>query len=420
MEMGKTQQNVLNSRFRQLFHRYYEFGVIRKHLGRNQMDLAGKVVLDAGCGSGFGTQVILEDFQPQEVHALDALPEQIELVKQRGLPVDACVGDIADTQFEPDTFDAVFAFGLFHHVPEWQQAIEETKRILKPGGVLIGNEIAKKEQANGFRWESFRQGLVDAGYQVIEDEGIYMGFFRSFVCVNPDPSAPDAAGPTKKGKKGPTTAQWMLLTSLVFAAILLPFILFGSRLEAWTERFIESASQQPILVALVLGGLLASDIVLPIPSSLTSTAAGFLLGFVKGLLVSLTGMTISCIIGYWLGRRLGRPVASRIVGNDGIERLEELSQRAGNWAIVIARPVPMLAEASVLFAGMSRMPLYQYLLLSTLSNLGISAVYATVGALSATVNSFLLAFAGSILVPLVAMVLVRTKPKSQPLQEGTD
>jgi uncharacterized membrane protein YdjX (TVP38/TMEM64 family) len=79
----------------------------------------------------------------------------------------------------------------------------------------------------------------------------------------------------------------------------------------------------------------------------------------------------------------------------------------------------MLAEASVLFAGISGMPLAQYLLLSTLSNLGISAAYAAVGALSATVNSFLLAFAGSILLPLVAMLLVRTKP-AQTVQESAD
>jgi uncharacterized membrane protein YdjX (TVP38/TMEM64 family)/ubiquinone/menaquinone biosynthesis C-methylase UbiE len=419
MEMGKTQQNVVNSRIRELFQRYYEFGVIKKHLRRNRVDLAGKVVLDAGCGSGFGIQVILEDLQPQEAHALDALPEQIELVERRELTVDACIGDIADTQFESDKFDAVFAFGLFHHVPEWQQAVEETKRILKPGGVLLGNEIAKKEQANGFKWESFRQALVDAGFQVVEDEGIYMGFFRSFVCVNPNPSADEATAPVCEKSKGTSIGRWVLLTSLIFAAILVPFILFGSQLEAWTEQFVKTASQQPGLVGLVLGSLLASDIVLPIPSSLTSTAAGFLMGFVKGLLTSLAGMTISCIIGYWLGRRLGRPVACRIVGNDGIERLEELSQRAGNWAIVIARPVPMLAEASVLFAGISGMPLAQYLLLSTLSNLGISAAYAAVGALSATVNSFLLAFAGSILLPLVAMLLVRTKP-AQTVQESAD
>jgi uncharacterized membrane protein YdjX (TVP38/TMEM64 family)/ubiquinone/menaquinone biosynthesis C-methylase UbiE len=418
MEMGRTQQSVLNSHFRQFFHRYYEFGVIKKHLRSNHVDLAGKVVLDAGCGSGFGTQVILEDFRPQEVHALDALPEQVEMVKQRELPVEACIGDIADTQFESDKFDAVFAFGLFHHVSEWQQAIEETKRILKPGGVLMGNEIAKKDHANGFRWESFRQALVDAGFQVLEDEGIYMGFFRSFVCVNAGPSADEPAATTRMSN-GTDAARWILLTVLVFMAILLPFILFESQIEAWTRQFIDSAAQQPGLVALVLGGLLASDIVLPIPSSLTSTATGLLLGFGRGLLVSLVGMTISCIIGYWVGQRFGRPVASRIVGKDGIERLEELSQRVGNWAIVIARPVPMLAEASVLFAGMSRMPLYQYLMLSTLSNLGISAVYAAVGALSATVNSFLMAFAGSILVPLIAMLLVRTKPRAQTAQEGT-
>jgi membrane protein DedA with SNARE-associated domain len=108
------------------------------------------------------------------------------------------------------------------------------------------------------------------------------------------------------------------------------------------------------------------------------------------------------------------------VGSDGLDRLEELSQHVGNWAIVIARPVPMLAEASVLFAGISGMPMHQYLLLSALSNVGISAVYAAVGALSATVDSFLLAFAGSILVPLVAMLLVRTRPAPRALRQDTD
>jgi hypothetical protein len=51
----------------------------------------------------------------------------------------------------------------------------------------------------------------------------------------------------------------------------------------------------------------------------------------------------------------------------------------------------------------------QFLLLTTLSNLGISAVYAAVGALSANANSFLLAFGGSILIPLVAMVISKMR-----------
>lgn len=419
MEMGETQLHVVNSRIRQLFQKYYEFGIIKKHLRKNQIDLAGKTILDAGCGSGYSTELILDEFQPEELHALDAMPEQIERVKQRRLPVTATVGDIADTEFSSDKFDAVFAFGVFHHVPEWQKAIEEMKRVLKPGGVLVGGEIAKKEEAGDFEWAKFAEGLECAGLKIVEDERIYFGYFRSFVCVKPNsPAGSTANTPSQLAAASNQTAlRWLLLAGLVFAVILIPFFLFGPQIEAWTERFIESAARQSGWVAVVLGSLLAFDILLPVPSSLASTAAGLLLGFVKGLITSLVGMTICCAIGFWLGARFGRSAARRIVGDSELKRLEELSRRFGNWAIVIARPVPMLAEASVLFAGMSGVPVYQFLLLSTLSNLGISAVYAAVGALSATTNSFLLAFAGSILVPLVAMLATRRRAPPQEAEE---
>jgi hypothetical protein len=48
-------------------------------------------------------------------------------------------------------------------------------------------------------------------------------------------------------------------------------------------------------------------------------------------------------------------------------------------------------------------------MLSTLSNLAISAVYAAIGAMSASVNSFLLAMAGSIMVPWLAMILFKKR-----------
>jgi len=203
---------------------------------------------------------------------------------------------------------------------------------------------------------------------------------------------------------GRSTHRWLLLCTLVFAMILVPFLLFGERIENWTEDFVQSASGQPVWVATVLGSLLAVDILMPIPSSLVSTAAGFLLGLMRGMTVSLVGMIVSCIIGYWLGAKFGRPIADRLVGSDELNRLENMSRRLGDWVIVASRPVPMLAEASVLFAGIGRMSLYRFLLLSTLSNLAISATYAAVGAFSATVNSFLLAFAGSILFPAIAML----------------
>ena len=204
-----------------------------------------------------------------------------------------------------------------------------------------------------------------------------------------------------------STYRWVLLCTGVLALILVPFFLFGAQIETWTESFLRSASDQSTWVALVLGSLLATDILVPVPSSLVSTAAGFFLGLAGGMVASLAGMTISCVMGYWLGARFGRPMANRLVGEQELARLEKLSQRFGDWVIVVTRPVPVLAEASALFAGISGMPMHQFLLLSTLSNLGVSAVYAAVGAFSATANSFLLAFGGSILVPLVAMILTK-------------
>jgi len=205
-----------------------------------------------------------------------------------------------------------------------------------------------------------------------------------------------------QGKKG-----WLLLGALLLAFILLPFFLFGAQIETWTRAFLESAASRPLLIAMVLGGLLATDILLPVPSSVVSTAAGLLLGFVGGMLTSLVGMIISCVAGFWLGARFGRPLADRMVGAGELCWLEEKGRRLGDWVVVVARPIPVLAEASVILAGMSRMRTHRFMMLTTLSNLGVSAVYAAIGALSATINSFLLAMAGSILVPWLAMIIYK-------------
>ena len=75
--------------------------------------------------------------------------------------------------------------------------------------------------------------------------------------------------------------------------------------------------------------------------------------------------------------------------------------------IVVLRAVPVLAEASVVLAGLSEMPLRRFLFLTGLANLGIAATYAAVGAFAVEANSFLVAFAGSILLPGLAMLSAR-------------
>ncbi len=191
--------------------------------------------------------------------------------------------------------------------------------------------------------------------------------------------------------------------------MIVPFIIFGEHVDAWTTQLIEGPRQHPGLVSAILGGLLSSDILLPVPSSIVSTACGLLLGLVPGTLVSLTGMVTSCIIGYSLAATFGRPFVSRMVGDASMQQFETLRKRYGQWVIILARPVPVLAEISVLFAGVSRMPFGRFLLLSTLSNLGISLVYAAIGAYAADLNAFFIAVAGSVLLPGIGMLCMRHK-----------
>lgn len=204
--------------------------------------------------------------------------------------------------------------------------------------------------------------------------------------------------------------NWALLAIAILLIILLPFFLFGESVENWTSYFLNS-SPPKLLVGIVIGGLLSVDILAPIPSSIVSTGGGYFLGFILGTLVSLTGMTVSCIIGYYLGAKFGNPISERLVGSQELLKFEKLQKKYGDFVIIISRAVPVLAETSILVAGIGRMPLNRFILIILLSNLGISLAYSAIGAYSANINSFLLAFAAAIVLPAIAIGFLKLKIK---------
>ncbi|XXT17526.1 hypothetical protein WME94_45590 [Sorangium sp. So ce429] len=69
--------------------------------------------------------------------------------------------------------------------------------------------------------------------------------------------------------------------------------------------------------------------------------------------------------------------------------------------------MPVLSEASVVVAGAGRMPLRAFFTVTALANLGISATYAAVGASAARLTSVLPLFAGIVLLPGIALLVVR-------------
>jgi uncharacterized membrane protein YdjX (TVP38/TMEM64 family) len=200
--------------------------------------------------------------------------------------------------------------------------------------------------------------------------------------------------------------RWTAIAAVFLIVILAPFFLFENNLNALAARLTRPGIRTGAIAGAIVF-LLAADVFLPVPSSVISTASGATLGFIPGLAASTLGMTLGCLLGHICGRRWGSPLVRRFVGDRDLEIVSERFRRSSGWALAAMRPVPVLAEASALFAGVSRLPLRSYLVVTTLANTGISAVYCAAGANAFTRGSFLLAFVASLALPGVAMMISR-------------
>ncbi len=196
--------------------------------------------------------------------------------------------------------------------------------------------------------------------------------------------------------------HWILLITAALAVPILPFLMFGESAESQMAHWLD-LSKSPGTAATLVIGLLASDIFLPVPSSLVSTFAGKALGFWLGTAASWCGMTIGTSVAYWLVRWLGRPLAQRLSSEEELARMDALANRYGVLILILARPVPVLAEASVLVMGTMQIGWWRFFAAVGLSNFGIAAVYALLG----DRVQLPIAMAAAFAVPVVVTIAVR-------------
>ena len=200
--------------------------------------------------------------------------------------------------------------------------------------------------------------------------------------------------------------RWLGLCCGLLLFILIPFFFLEETIMHAFNRAIDVELSQAWFAGLITL-LLALDLVLPVPSSIASTTAGAALGFGAGTLTCWVGMSLGCVIGYWLGSEAGTPTVQRLVGIQELEKAKRLGSRYGVMFLMVSRAVPILAEVSVITAGVMRVPPKLFFIVTAFSNLGISAVYAGIGAFAFELHSFLLAFGGAILVPGSAILVFR-------------
>lgn len=160
-------------------------------------------------------------------------------------------------------------------------------------------------------------------------------------------------------------------------------------------------------VAAVVVGLLATDVFLPVPSSVVATLAGYQLGVIGGTGAVWCGMTVGAVIGFALARWLGPRFVSWMTRQSDLVRTQRLTDRYGPLILVLGRGVPVLAEASVLLLGMHGLSWRRFLPPVLLSNLGLALAYAAFGELAEKYSLLPLALGVSIALPVVMVALFR-------------
>jgi ubiquinone/menaquinone biosynthesis C-methylase UbiE len=146
---------------------------------------AGALCLEIGCGRGKGVELIQRAFHPRRVDALDIDPLMIRLAEKRcnGKAQGLSFFYVADAQALPypdACMDAVFNFGIIHHLEDWERGIGEVARVLVRGGLFYFEEIYPPLYANflfrrlvahptenRFHGEQFRAAISSVGLRLL-------------------------------------------------------------------------------------------------------------------------------------------------------------------------------------------------------------------------------------------------------------
>ncbi len=189
MRLNRLENLLMNNPVRGAMQRYVEAAQLAR-LGGMARDARAREI---GCGRGGGVEIIYDRFAARQVDAFDLDPGMVGLVRQRlarlDRPVALWVADATAIPVADGTYDAVFDFGMVHHVPRWRGAVAEVFRVLRPGGRFYAEEVLARfvthpiirrllrhPQEDRFDGRDFTDGLAAAGFRVHATRQILRGF----------------------------------------------------------------------------------------------------------------------------------------------------------------------------------------------------------------------------------------------------
>lgn len=190
--------------------------------------------------------------------------------------------------------------------------------------------------------------------------------------------------------------RYLIVSGVICLVFLALFLLVEVLQPALMPDLAGLMNTRSISVALTGIFLLVIDALLPVPSSLVMIAHGALFGVFVGTILSLTGSLGAALLSFWLGRR-GQALLRRFVSPEEQQRANQLLAEWGWLAIIMTRPIPLLAETTAVMAGASTMKWRTLLLASLAGSLPVALLYALTGATAMNFDSLALSFSFTLL-----------------------
>ena len=145
-------------------------------------------------------------------------------------------------------------------------------------------------------------------------------------------------------------------------------------LTGWVAGVIDSLGAVGVACLVAL-----ESIIPPIPSEIVLAMAGYLAAegrfhLAVIVLAATVGSLVGALVLYWLGAALGEERLKRwldhipLVDREDLEKADRWFERHGRWAVLIGRLVPVVRSLVSVPAGANRMPMGEFVLLTTLGS----------------------------------------------------